>query len=250
MIRRCFSLSLALCIALSVWADKVVLHNGRTIEGQVLVQNEQVVIIRDANGMRFQFPAEDVLHVSVGEAVAADTVAVEASVSSSVKKAAILLEVAGGGSSVPQDAAGGNVSVDVMVGTFDLAARHIFLGGGLGYRGVFLGGKTYSYIPVEVAVRVPFLAGVHAPYAGASLGYGFAAGKDYKGGLSAGLDVGYRYQSSAKSAIAVSLFASFQQTKMEVLVHVREADEITPSDFVDFSGRSLVLYGVKFAVYF
>lgn len=249
MYRHFFLFVLSVCFALSVWADKVVLQNGKTITGQVLIQNDEVVIIRDAAGMRFQFPASDVALVSKEEVTNLDTLVAEAPVVSSSKKAAILLEVAGGGASLPKENAGGNLCVDVLVGTFDLASRHIFVGGGLGYRGMFRDGQTYSFLPLEVAVRVPFLTNIHAPYVGASVGYGFSVNKAYKGGLSAGLDVGYRYQSSPQYAIGLAIFTSFQQSQMQVVERIQDADEVT-SDFSHFAGRSWVMYGLKFAVYF
>lgn len=229
-------------------ADIVVLRSGKSVEGEIILHNEEVVIVRDVSGMRHQYPSSEVVRVSTQAESTSASATVEAENTTREKKVSFSLEVAGGGACVPKDCCGGNFSLDLLLGSFQIADKHIFLGGGLGYRAIFAG-KTYSYLPLEAVVRVPMLEGKHAPYAGAALGYGFAANKAYKGGLSAGIDLGYRYASSAKSALLVALYASFQQTQLATTETI-EYPDLPPQEFNQFAGRSWVLFGLKAAVQF
>jgi hypothetical protein len=160
------------------------------------------------------------------------------------KKASILLEIAGGASVIPLQSAGGAVSADLLVGSHHIGDKHIFIGGGLGYHGVFLGAEKYNFLPIQVALRMPMIEAKHAPVFGFGLGYGIALSKNYLGGIYAGVDLGYRCQLNPKTALALVLFAQFQQAKMQV------ATEIEGIPYTHFAGRSLVSSGIKMALYF
>ena len=104
--------------------------------------------------------------------------------------------------------------------------------------------KQYHFIPVQAALRMPILEQQHAPVIGASIGYGIALSKSYTGGLYAGLDLGYRYQANPKTAIGVVGFVQFQQAKVEVI------DTVDGHEFANKTGRNLLSFGLKFALYF
>ena len=91
---------------------------------------------------------------------------------------------------------------------------------------------------------MPFIEATHAPVFGIALGYGIAMSKNYTGGLYAGIDFGYRYQINAKSALAVVVFAQFQQAKVNVV------ETVEGVEFINKTGRDFVTPGVKLALYF
>ena len=43
-----------------VSAEVVRLKSGKTIEGTILFQNDEVIVIRDASGARFQYPKSEI----------------------------------------------------------------------------------------------------------------------------------------------------------------------------------------------
>ena len=51
--------------------EVVTLRSGKVMTGTVIVQNDEVLILRDANGARFQFPAAEVVKVEAEEEAAA-----------------------------------------------------------------------------------------------------------------------------------------------------------------------------------
>ena len=227
-------------------AETIVLRTGARVKGTILMQNEEVLIVRDTEGARFQFPRADVAEIVAGDAVVAEESAQtgEEPEIRTAKKVSALLEISGGAALRPNEAAGGGVGADLIIGTHHIGSRHIFIGGGLGYHGVFLGAEKYNFLPVQAALRLPLVEGKHAPVFGVSLGYGVALGKNYVGGLYAGMDFGYRCQLNPKTAVAVVAFARFQQAKVDVV------EVIDGMEFVNRTGRNLVTPGLKLALYF
>lgn len=226
-------------------AETIVLRTGARVQGTIVFQNEEVVIVRNAEGARFQYMRSDVAEIKSDEEAVEAPVEEESTEEIKVaKKASILLELAGGGAAVPGESFGGAASVDLLVGSHHIRDRHVFIGGGVGYHGVFFGSGTYNFLPIQAAVRMPFTEAKHAPMFGVSIGYGIALSKDYLGGLYAGADFGYRCQLNPKTAIGLVFYTQFQQAQVNTTV-TREGQ-----DFINKTGRSLVSFGAKFALYF
>ena len=237
---------IVLCLFVTSYAhaETILLRTGARVKGTIVFQNEEVVIVRDNSGARFQYLRSDVSEILAdGEEVAEPEVE-EVDVIKTSKKASILLEVAGGAAVLPNEAAGGAASVDLLVGSHHIGDRHIFIGGGLGYHGLFIGGEKYNFLPIQVAFRMPFVEQKHAPVFGASLGYGIALSKNYKGGIYADIDLGYRCQLNQKTAVALVFYTQFQQAQMLTTT------TIEGQDFVNYTGRNLVTPGLKLALYF
>ncbi len=230
-------------------AETIVLRTGARVNGTILFENEEVVVVRTDEGARFQYPRTDVEAVlSDDEPVMVNEgVANEEGTAPEIttpKKASILVEVAGGAAIQPGEGIGGGASADLLVGSHHIGGRHVFVGGGVGYHGLFIGADKYNFLPIQVAVRMPLTEEKHAPMFGVGVGYGIALSKAYLGGLYAGADFGYRCQLNPKSAIAVVAFAQFQQAMMPVVA------EIEGVEYAQTAGRSLVTTGVKLAFYF
>ncbi len=227
-----------------VHAETIVLRTGARVRGTIVFQNEEVVIVRNTEGARFQYPRADVEFILTAEEAPEEEVKVEEEVVQTSKKASILIELGGNGSFVPQGEAGGGFAVDLLVGSHHIGDRHLFIGGGLGFHGVFVGSQVYNFLPLQVALRMPLIESKHAPMFGVGVGYGIALSKNYTGGLYAGLDFGYRYQINEKAAIGLLFFATFQQAK------VTAVETIDGVDFTHQVGRNIVSPGLKFAFYF
>lgn len=237
------------CFAFTcVHAETLLLRTGTRVKGTIVLQNEVVVIIKDAEGARFQYPMTDVLEVLKEDEI--EPVAEEHEARQeeqeikTAKKVSALLELSGGAAINPNDAVGGVGSVDLIIGSHHIGSKHILIGGGLGYHALFIGGETFNFLPVQVALRMPFIEAKHAPVFGASVGYGVALSKNYIGGIYAGVDFGYKYQINPKTALAISLFVQFQQAKINA-TQIIEGEE-----FVSKVGRNFISPGLKLSLYF
>lgn len=238
-----FAIFSACCLC--VHAETLILRTGARVVGTIVFQNEEVVIIRDESGARFQYPRTDIQEV-LTENVAAEEVKVEDTEDEikTSKKASILIELGGGGAYIPNTPMGGAASANLLVGSHHLGNRHIFVGGGIGYNGLFIKNQMYHFLPIQVALRLPLLEQKHAPLFGMSLGYGVALAKTYVGGLYAGLDFGYRCQVNRKTAVGLVLYTQFQQAK------VTTVETIEGIEYENKVGRNLLSFGAKFALYF
>lgn len=227
-------------------AETILLRTGARVKGEIVFQNEEVVIVRDAEtGARFQYPRTDVADILSDDAVQEEQLAEEEEQAeiNTPKKASILVEIAGGAAVIPNETAGGAAAVDLLVGSHHIGDRHIFIGGGLGYHGIFTGTEKYNFLPIQVALRMPFTETKHAPVFGFAAGYGVALSKDYLGGIYAGVDLGYRCQLNPKTAISIVAFAQFQQAKMNTVTTIEGVD------FINKTGRNIVAAGIKLAIY-
>ena len=238
---------LALCVC--VHAETIVLRTGARVQGTIVFQNEEVVIIRNAEGARFQYPKSDVSDILADDTPVEstssrnDVITNEPEITTS-KKASILLEIAAGGADIPNQSMGAAVSADLLVGSHHIGDRHIFVGGGLGYHGVFMGNDKYNFLPIQAVIRMPFLETKHAPVFGMGIGYGIALSKNYVGGLYAGVDLGYRYQLNPKTALGAVFYTQFQQATMKV------TETVEKKTFTNNTGRNILAFGAKFTFYF
>lgn len=248
MKNRLFLIALLSLTCMCACAETIILRTGARFKGTVVMQNDEVVVVRDAEGARFQYPRADVEQITEDEE---PVVEVQEKLWAdpdikTTKKVTALLEFAGGAAVNPNEASGAGLGLDLLIGTHHIGKKHIFIGGGLGYHGLFIRNDVYHFLPVQVALRMPIIEAKHAPIFGAAVGYGIALTKktNYIGGLYAGIDFGYRYQISPRSSLAVVAFVQFQQAK------VKNVTTIEGVDFENKTGRNFVTPGVKLALYF
>ena len=172
-------------------AEVVVLRSGQRVQGELLLNNDEVVILRKKDGLRYQYPKAEVVGVQADPVDIAT--AVDTAITRPPKKVALLPSVAGGVALVPHLGTGGMMDAHLAIGTHNLMNQHVFLGGEMGYRGVFVGKDTYSWIPLQLVLRSP-LAGQkltrHRPLIGANVGYAFSTNQRWGGGMCAGVDIG------------------------------------------------------------
>ncbi len=208
MLKRFYILLVVLCCGVIVFAEtRITLRSSEEVTGTIIFQNEDVVVIRDAKGNRFQYPTSEIVKM---EDVTDAPVAV-AEQAKPVKKVGIMFQAAGGAVCDPNAGWGGTVGGHFLIGANNILQKHIFLGAGVGYNALMLNETTYSILPIQLYSAVPLLQTKHAPFLGLGVGYGVALNKDYDGGLYAGVDFGWRVQLSTQSALFMGVNATFQQ---------------------------------------
>ena len=263
--------------AIAVQADVVVLPSGKEIQGTILVQNEEVVIIKTTSGSRFQYPADEVKTIrkensdrqgGAGQSPSpreGKTIDDKQASPSSVKKASVAIELAGGAATKPNNGnTYGNLSAHLLVGSHNLLHRGIFLGGSVGYLGALyttteivpttttpIVKKTttaYSFLPIAIAARIPLLPHKHAPMIGMHLGYGIALSKDYQGGLNAGLNIGYCYRISDRQRLYIAADCQFQQAFINTIEHITDPEQQTHY-YTHHAGQCFLHYGIRLGIY-
>ncbi len=229
-----------LSIATLSAAVQITLTSGQVIVGDILFENEEVVVLKTTEGVRYQYPRSDI--AEIGE-VAAQQVAEEKKTVAS-RKVGLMLQVAGGGAFLPKQATGGFVSVDLKIGASNMMQKRIFLGGAVGYHAFILGGNKYGFVPLQVCAEIPFTLKQNAPYIGMGVGYGIAVNGVKKGGLFTSLEIGWRRQINTNTAFALALYSEYQQGMFSV------SEEIDGTIYTQQAYRSLSTVGLKAGIHF
>ena len=231
-------LLVCLLVTPTACAEVITLRSGQTVRGEVVLQNEEVLIVRLPDGSRFQYPATEVVSVTQEDAEPVAPAAPTREMSST-KKVAMRATFAGGAAYIPMAGWGSSAAMDIQVGTHRLMERRIFAGGGTGVHATFVGGTSYAFVPVQAVASVPLTEARHAPIAGMAIGYGFAVAGAQQGGICASVDVGWKYDISDRSALSVSAGVQWQQAR------VRVTEMIEGNDYVRTMGVNILSAGVK-----
>ncbi|MBR1808562.1 MAG: hypothetical protein IJ776_04160 [Paludibacteraceae bacterium] len=247
--KKCLYILLLTLLPLCSFADvRLTLKSGHTLTGTVVFRNEEVIVVKSAEGQRFQYPMSEVADIAEVDEQAIkneDTKPVTAA-----KKVGVSLHLSGGPAFIPHDAAGGAFDAMVFVGACNLLDKHIFIGGGVGYESFFMfpvgehNFSTASFIPVQVRFSAPLMPTRHAPALGCSLGYGFSPKGIGKSGICASLDAGWRWQINEKMAMFAGITAAFQQGKTSV------DETIDDKTYTSDAVRNFCKLGLKLAVQF
>ncbi len=219
---------------------QMVLLSGQTIVGDILFENEDVVILKTDDGARYQYLRKDIASVSRIMVQSQDTLAQVRS----VKKVGLALQVMGGVAVLPRQTVGGFVAADLKLGACNLLGRGIFLGGAVGYHAFLLNGENIGFIPLQICTEIPFLQGKHAPYAGLGVGYGFAVAKSYHGGAFCNAELGWRCQLKPNMVLSLSCYSEFQQGVFPV------SENINGMDYTRKTVLGICNVGAKFGVGF
>ena len=225
-------------------AEVVVLRSGQQVKGEVLINNDDVVILRKKDGTRYQYPKTEVLSIQAEQPLAAS---VETTPQPHQQRVAIRVTAAGGAAYIPHVGWGGMADAHMMLGAHNLLDKQIFLGGSFGYRGVFHGDQGYSWLPLQLVLQYPIAQDAtlrSRPLLGASFGYAFATKKRWGGGLCAGVDVGWWWRINATTSWSIACAAQWQQTHIDIV------ETIGSTNYLNHVGCNILGIGLKLGIQF
>lgn len=195
---------------------RLLFRSGRVVVGEIVLRNEDVVIVKDGYGTRFQYPMTDITEIteivdrppSNGDQ-AAGAGSQKSRSMTNAKRTSLGIRAAGGVVSV-DGKTGGVIVADARLGANNLGGKRIFLGGQVGYRALMVESKVLSVIPIAAVLELPLTDTDHAPMIGANIGYGIGIG-GIRGGVNAGLTLAYRYHFTRTGSMHIGLGAEVQQ---------------------------------------
>lgn len=238
---------LALCEEAAQY--KLLFHSGRVVVGEIVLRNDEVVIVKDQRGARFQYPTSDIAEItelsSEQPTVSEQTEDEKASRrATNIKRTSLGVHLAGGVASI-DGVTGGALAVDLLLGANNVGGRRIFLGGQVGYRALLTGAKPLSIIPIDVVMELPLMQSVHAPMIGAHIGYGIGIG-GIRGGVNAGLALAYRYHFSRTGSLYIGIEGEVQQLASAPHAVIVEPGQTFYSD----GGKTAVMGMISFGLLF
>ncbi len=193
----------------TVLLDKITLKSGDTYTGEIIVQNSEVVMLKTANGNRYQFQLSEVRKIekiTQFEVTDADSTINHSTTGNNF---AGFLEVAGGVSFVKRSfGSSPDTQVSLAFGNKSVMGRPVFLGIGAGLKSTFTGSNnpTVSFVPVFVKMQAMFSKNISAPYVGFDAGYAFAVSDGFGGGPFAKISLGVARKISYKSNLSFGLY--------------------------------------------
>jgi len=240
---RIIALVMASLFVVTTQAEIIVLQSGQQITGDIVVQNDQIIMVRDSEGRRFQYPRSEVTQIIVPAQTDEPVQVIEVQEEEVKGNCALRLDISGGGLFVPGFCNGGYGSAAIQIGTRRIGKQSVFLGSSVGYQAA-VGKELYNFLPLMAVVSFPLIEGKHAPEIGAAIGYGFALKNPNKGGLVAKMDISWRYQYTNKSALLLGVQANFQQAQ------VNDTEVIEGKTYTSNLGKNFVGVGVRLAFQF
>lgn len=236
-------LIIALILSSISKAEVIVLNSGTRIEGEILLQNEEVLIIKKKDGTRYQYPRNEIASI-LEETTAVTKTEIHTTTLESERKLALKFQVHAGAVHLTHEGWGGQIGADLMIGSKELCGNPIFIGGSIGYRAKILAVKTYSFIPLQVQLAMSLVKKQHPPHINISIGYGFLTDKTEKGGLCIAANGGWSYQFSSNSSLQLGIYAELQQTKINITetINNQEYTSFKANNFVSIGGT----VGIKF----
>jgi len=231
---------------ISAEAEVVILRSGQSVVGEVLLNNDEVVIVRKKDGTRYQYPKTEV--VSIQEEGQTNAILTDSTQSlPNTQKVALRIMATGGAAYIPAWGWGGNVQADIMLGAHNVMDKSIFIGGAIGYHSVFVPEQSYGWIPLQLVMQSPIMWEKNKdcyPTVGVNIGYAFAANKQWKGGLCTGVSIGGVYAISDNSHLLFALRAQWQQTRIQIV------ENIHGIDYNNVVGNSILTLGASIGLQF
>lgn len=250
MKRKKYILSVCLFLFSSLsMAEVVVLQSGQSVKGDIVLQNEDVVIIRATNGMRYQYPMSEVLAVQQDEHVS-ETAEEKRTAEDQFKHVGVCAQAVGGGVYVPYMGWGGNVGASLKIGANILEEKQMFVGGEVGYKAMIFTDQTYSFIPLQFFFSTILNSKKHAPIVGVNVGYSFSANRKTQGGICAGVNVGWHYKINHDTSMALGISTDWQQAKTEVVQMIVNPDTNEQKGYTNYMGVNFITLAVRLAIYF
>ena len=228
---------------------RLLFRSGRVVVGEIVLRNEDVVIVKDDYGTRFQYPMTDITEITeIVEQQSEDTGQQSDGKKSrsltNAKRTSLGIRAAGGVMSL-DGTTGGAIAADVRMGANNVGGRRIFLGGQVGYRAMMAEQKVLSVIPIAAVLELPLTDTDHAPMIGANIGYGIGIG-GIRGGVNAGLTLAYRYHFTRTGSLHIGLGAEVQQLAKAAHTVTVDSDQT----FLWEGGRTAVMGLISLGVLF
>lgn len=210
---------LALCLLISITLlgqetirlNKVTLHSGEVFVGEILLNNQEIILIKTLSGSRFQFPVSEIKSIEQNDVKTSEIKKENDIEIIGAANLCGIFEINGGISNAEnkyRNAISNQLSLSF--GTRKVANKEIFVGGGVGYFNVFLknGVETIGFIPVFLRLKTNLTDKKTSPYLGLDAGYAFALSSKQEGGQYSKFSFGINRKINFKTSLFFGLYAN------------------------------------------
>lgn len=229
---------------------KITMETGETYRGEVLAENERVVMLRLADGSRMQIRREEIAAMEPDAFTAIDrSDALPVVEASPGGQFGMMIEM-GGGTSFSRNSYGWVPALQAawVLGVRDVAWAGTFAGVGIGYNLCVAnksGEGAINLLPLFARLHSTIGRHVTAPYVELDAGYAFSFHPDISGGMLLRLSVGVARRFSSRTAFYAGVYGGLQGLSGDL----RDIDPW--GDYFTYHGHTITQQaGVKVALRF
>jgi hypothetical protein len=198
---------------------RITLKTGEVYSGEIILQNDEIILIRTTSGERFQFPVFQVKSITkitdkTGEIQENDHSTDKILPYQSDHNFCSIIDISGATSSI-KNSFNNSTSGDITLsfGTRNIAGKSLFFGGGAGFS-IINNSSTnemLNFVPVFMRFQSNNLMRWRtSPYLSLDAGYAFPLRNTMSGGLFAKLTGGIVHRLSFNTSVQFGIFARIQ----------------------------------------
>lgn len=241
------------CIRLFSQSDtttvKIVLKSGSVYVGEVVLKNEEVIMLKDKSGARFQFQTNEINTITneTTQTISPNSTTSEVYKTESNENFCSIIE-AGIFTANARKAFDWQTAsqVSISFGNKKTLGKNLFLGVGVGYLYPLSMGASSMPTLIPVFFKVIFIAGKkkNAPHFGIESGYAFSSNDNFKGGIFTTLSSGITFRINYKTALYTSVFGAVYSIKGNLV------DNTSTGSYGYFGNTSMNSPGLKVGLRF
>lgn len=185
---------------------KITLKTGAVFIGEVILKNDELIMLKDNTGARFQFSVSEIDKIEITSAEPTSTIKPENTATSQNKNLCFQLELSTGNAWARK--AFGSTSVNeamLAFGNRKMAGNDFFVGFGVGY--FQIADANLSFTPLSLKIQTYTSKNRTSPFVGFESGYAFSTSKNYSGGPFAKISLGINHRLNYKSAVYAGVSA-------------------------------------------
>jgi len=195
----------------TIQLNKVTLHSGEIFVGEILLNNQEIILIKTLSGSRFQFPVSEIKSIEQNDVKTSEIKKENNIELIDAANLCGILEINGGISNAENKYRNGiSNQLTLTFGTRKVAKKEIFVGGGVGYFNVFLKDEveTIGFIPVFLSLKTNLTDKKTSPYLGLDTGYAFTLNSKLEGGQFSKFSFGINRKVNFKTSLFLGLYAN------------------------------------------
>jgi len=198
---------------------RITLKTGEVYSGEIILQNDEIILIRTTTGERFQFPVFQVKSIAkitdkIEEIQGNENIYDEILPYQSEHNFCSIIEVSGAKSSGKNSFSNSTSGeMTLSFGTRSIAGKSLFFGGGAGFSTVINSSinQISNFVPVFVRFQSNNLMQWRtSPYLSLDTGYAFPLKTTMSGGFFAKVSGGIVHRLNFKTSIQFGIFARIQ----------------------------------------
>lgn len=230
----------------AVQKDKITLNSGEVYIGEILVQNTEMIMLRSADGTRYQFQLSEIKKVEK-ELVPIISIANPIDHNLTSVSFSGVFELSGGVTYAKNCIeTSPNAQLALIFGNKNAFQKNLFLGLGIGFNNAFVSSNSTSiaFLPMFLRLQSTLTKSRTAPFVGMDAGYAFALSQGFGGGTLVKVTAGISHRINYKTFLIAGVYARVNA----ISGNLTETNDL--GTFSYYGSTTMTSAGVKFGLQF